>query len=117
LDSTLLLASASPWRARIASKPKVVETSTDPDAEPRKANGAYRPWAELWKRTFGIDVLECPTCNGRMELLAVVTDPKSIARYLRALGESDDVPARSPSCGPPYGKSTVLRRRAQNDVG
>ena len=45
-----------------------------------------------------------------------MTDPKSIARYLRAIGESDDVPARAPSRGPPYWKSTVLRRGAQNDV-
>jgi hypothetical protein len=112
-----VLASASTWRARIAPKPVVVEKAKEAEeTEPPKARGPYRPWAELLKRTFGIDVLECPRCKGRMQLLAVVTDPKSIARYLRAIGEADDVPARAPSRGPPYWKSTVLRRGARNDV-
>jgi hypothetical protein len=111
-----VLASASTWRPRIAPRPIARVDETD-ETEPAKARGAYRPWAELMKRTFGIDVLQCPKCKGRMELLAVVTDPKSISRYLRALGESDEVPQRAPSRGPPYWKSTVLRRGAQNDVG
>jgi hypothetical protein len=47
-----------------------------------------------------------------MTLLAFVTEPKSIHRLLTALGESTEVPERSPSRGHPYWKSTVLRRRA-----
>jgi hypothetical protein len=46
-----------------------------------------------------------------MKLLAVVTDPGSVARYLETIGEPSDTPARSPSRGPPYWKSTVLRRK------
>jgi hypothetical protein len=64
------------------------------------------------KRTFGIDVLECPKCKGRMKLLAVVTDPKSIQRMLRHLGEATEPPTREPARGPPYWKSRVLRRSA-----
>jgi hypothetical protein len=77
---------------------------------PRKR--AYRPWAELLRRTFGFDVLSCPRCEGRMRLLAMVTDPKSIARYLRALGEPTDAPPRTAAREPPYWKSRVLRRAA-----
>jgi len=51
-----------------------------------------------------------------MKLLAMVTDSKSITRYLRAIGESTDVPRRSPSRGPPFWKSVVLRRKALGDV-
>jgi hypothetical protein len=47
-----------------------------------------------------------------MKLLAFVTDPKSVARYLRSLGEPTDAPARAPARGRPYWKSTVLRRVA-----
>ena len=36
----------------------------------------------------------------------------SVARYLAKLGEPTDVPTRSPSRGPPYWKSPVLRRKA-----
>ncbi|WP_437321970.1 transposase [Sorangium sp. So ce385] len=53
--------------------------------------------AELLRRTFAIDVLECPACKGRMKLVAMVTEPRNIARFLSALGEPTDVPARSPS--------------------
>ncbi|WP_437312164.1 hypothetical protein [Sorangium sp. So ce388] len=44
-----------------------------------------------------ITVLECPACKGRMKLVAMVTEPRNIARFLSALGEPTDVPARSPS--------------------
>ena len=50
-----------------------------------------------------------------MQLLAMVTKEESVVRYLRARGELDDVPARTKSRGPPYWKSTVLRRGAAND--
>jgi hypothetical protein len=43
----------------------------------------YRPWAELLRRTFGIEVETCPKCAGRMRLLALITDPKNVARFLR----------------------------------
>ncbi|WP_437720441.1 hypothetical protein [Sorangium sp. So ce861] len=32
-----------------------------------------------------------------MKLVALVTEPRNIARFLSALGEPTDVPARSPS--------------------
>ncbi|WP_437659204.1 hypothetical protein [Sorangium sp. So ce1182] len=59
---------------------------------------------------------ECPACKGRMKLVAMLTEPSSIARILTALGELTDVPARSPNRGPPYWKSTVLRRKALRDA-
>jgi hypothetical protein len=62
-------------------------------------------WAELLKRTFGVDVLECPTCKGRMKLLAVVTKPKSIERILRHLGEPTEPPTRAPARDLPSGRA------------
>ena len=50
-----------------------------------------------------------------MKLVAMVTDRTHIARYLASIGEPDDVPPRSPSRGPPYWKSIVLRRKAGHD--
>jgi hypothetical protein len=106
-----VLASASKLRARLAPKPGVPPKPTADVAEsPRR--GAYRPWAELLKRTFGFDVLTCPCCSGRMKLLALVTEPTSVARYLRGIGEPTDVPKRTPARGPPYWASRVLRRGA-----
>jgi len=50
-----------------------------------------------------------------MRLLAMVTDPKSITRYLRALAESTRAPDPEPARGPPYWRSRVLRRAAFGD--
>jgi Putative transposase/Transposase zinc-binding domain len=113
-----VLAPASPWRPRIAPQPK-------PKPKPRAAEaqqadllpkhpGTYRAWAELLKRTFDIDVLDCPNCHGRMKLLAMITDANSVARYLAKLGETTDAPRRAPSRGPPYWKSRVLRLKSMH---
>jgi len=45
----------------------------------------------------------------------MVKDPASIARYLAAVGETTEVPCRSPGRGPPYWKSRVLRRQVLGD--
>ncbi|XYH94926.1 transposase [Sorangium sp. So ce1128] len=113
-----VLASARPWRKRIGPRPAKPEelAKTDHEPAPKRKRGGYRPWAELLRRTCAIDVLECPTCKGRMKLVAMVTEPRNIARFLSALGEPTDVPARSPNRGPPYWKSTVLRRKAPGDA-
>jgi hypothetical protein len=50
-----------------------------------------------------------------MRLVAVLKEPARIARYLAAVGEATEVPRRSPSRGPPYWKSQVLRRKVLGD--
>ncbi|XYH95025.1 transposase [Sorangium sp. So ce1128] len=94
-----VLASASPWRKRIGPRPAKPEelAKTDHEPAPKRKRGGYRPWAELLRRTLAIDVLQCPACKGRMELVAMVTEPSSIVRFLSALGQPTDVPGRSPS--------------------
>jgi hypothetical protein len=47
-----------------------------------------------------------------MRLVAVLRNPARIARYLASIGERAELPQRSPSRGPPYWKSRVLRRMA-----
>ena len=42
-------------------------------------------WAELMRRTFGLDVLQC-SCGGRMRLLCCVTDPDALAAIAKSLG-------------------------------
>ena len=110
-----VLASASAWRSRIGRpKPAATASSDDVAAEPakRKRAATYRPWAELLARTFAVDVLECPKCKGRMKLIALVKKPESIARFLAGISEPTCVPERWPPRGPPYWRSTVLRRKA-----
>ena len=80
--------------------------------EPRPPRCHYRPWAELMMRTFAADVLCCARCSGRLRLVALMTEPKEIRRYLRGLAEPTEAPARSPARGPPFWASRALRRRA-----
>jgi len=40
----------------------------------------------------------------------------NVPRYLAGVGELTDVPGRSPSRGPPYWKSVVLRKKALGDA-
>ena len=84
-----VLAPASRWRRRIAPGPPAVPAPAAgaENAPPRRA-GSYRPWADLLKRTFGFDVLACKRCGGRMRLLAMVTEPASVVRYLARIGEA-----------------------------
>lgn len=115
------LGSASKLRARLVPKPvaaaahEVASPLETPHEQTMPRRRPYRPWAELLMRTFGLDVLACPRCEGRMRLLALITQPARIARALRALGEPTELPARSPARGPPYWKSRVLRRGADTE--
>ena len=125
-----LLAAASPWRSRLA--PPLPSTAEDVEPEKRVRKSGYRPWAELLQRTFSVDVLTCPSCQGRMRLLAVVKNPAGMAggqaffsldgafalvRSLAPLGAFPVVAARSPPRARPYWKSQVLRRQALGDQG
>jgi hypothetical protein len=107
------LASASKLRPKIAPPPpapKPVATSVEAAwvqiaptltlAEERPTRGPYRPWAELLKRTFHFDVLHCPACQGRMRLLAVLTEGAEVRRYLHAIGEPSELPAQAPARAP-----------------
>jgi hypothetical protein len=95
--------------------------ATHRDAEEwLKNHSHYRPWAELMKRAFEIDVLQCPNCDaeewlknrkGRLKLKALIIEAHNIERLLRHLGEPLEPPKRSPARDPPYFKSKVLRRK------
>ena len=70
----------------------------------------YRPWAELLKRRFAIEVETCPRRSGRMQLIALVTGPGSPTRFPRHLGEPTDAPASSAARDPLYFTSRAVRR-------
>jgi len=52
-----------------------------------------------------------------MKLIAMVTEQTSIVRLLDALGEPSSAPERSPARGPPYWRSTLLRRKVLGHAG
>jgi hypothetical protein len=58
-------------------------------------------WASLLRRSFSVDLLECPKCHGRLRVLAVITEPEPVRRILAHLGMPSDLPplarARDPT--------------------
>jgi hypothetical protein len=68
------------------------------DAMPVPAPAARRPcpWAELMRRVFAVDVLECPRCHGPMKILAAIHPPDTAGAILECLG----LPARPPPVAP-----------------
>jgi hypothetical protein len=122
-----VLASASQLRAKVA--PQQEPLSVEPpevcvqhalDAEPdMPKRGPCTPWAELLKRSFGFDVLQCSHCpvrmQGRMRLLALLTEDREAKRYLRAIGEPTELPIQESARPPPYLRSCVLRRQELGD--
>jgi hypothetical protein len=114
-----VLASASKLRPRIVPKPPATPANdVEPGAlplPPKPGGSRYRPWAELLKRCFSIDVLQCASCGGRMKLVALLTDLQQVRRFLHGIGEPTEPPPREPARGPPFWKSRVLRRAAHDD--
>ena len=112
-----VLASASKLRPRIVPKPPAVEVAQDAGeaTKPKRAGCRYRSWAELL-RTLGIDAFACPSCQGRMRILALVRDPDEVRRFLQALAEPTAPPKRAPARGPPYWASRALRIRTGADA-
>ncbi len=58
-------------------------------------------WAELMRRSFGVDVLVCPHCQSRRHLLTLVTDPRTITRVLSHLRLPAKLPPLSTARPPP----------------
>ena len=105
-----VFAPASDWRKRIV--PFDAEESThcpgctvgrrekEPAGEEWQKSNRCHPrnysWAELLKRVFEIDVLECPRCGSRMRILCAVNPPEAIRKILDCLG----LPSRPPPISP-----------------
>ena len=64
------------------------ERKSPPPKKPRSRarTAPYIPWAELLRRSFGIDVFTCPHCQGRRRILAFLEDPVVIHKILDHLG-------------------------------
>jgi hypothetical protein len=64
--------------------------------KPDAARARRLAWAELMKRVFAIDVLECPRCRGPMRILATIHPPETTSAILACLG----LPVRAPPLAP-----------------
>jgi hypothetical protein len=58
---------------------------TDDDADHEHTRKRRLLWAQLIRRIFEVDPLECPECRGQMRVIAVITDPPIVDRIMRHL--------------------------------
>ncbi len=76
--------------AGVAEKPESPKRATE-------TARTYRiPWAELLAKVYEIDVLACPECGGRMELIAFIAEPTVAKRILDHLGLDSTGPPLAP---------------------
>ena len=86
-------------------KQVVPEAPEDPDADPCGHSVAYSetrngrtirrrwvPWAQLLLKVFSVDVLVCPRCDGRMQRIAVIMQPRVITAMLDCLKRKEQPP-------------------------
>jgi hypothetical protein len=82
------------------------DAGESPDRSPPRARRLA--WAELLRRVFAVDVLECARCEGRMRLLAAIHPPDATQAILECLG----LPSRAPPLAPPRTGAALLRLEA-----
>jgi hypothetical protein len=58
-------------------------------------------WAELMRRTFGIDLLACPRCGGRLRLVALIDQAFVIERNLATPRDAHARPRAATGTGAP----------------
>jgi hypothetical protein len=67
----------------------------------RPATRCYRlSWSAFLARIFSVDACQCE-CGGRMKIVAAVTDPASVRRYLKGVGLPADPPLIAPARASP----------------
>lgn len=93
----VVASAGSEWSETAARVEAVGDEGTD--SAGRRRRGYL--WAELMRRTFGIDVLTCPHCGGRLRLLALIEHTSIVERVLRHLGLPTDRPEPRPARAPP----------------
>jgi hypothetical protein len=120
-----ILSAASKWRPLVV--PDVPAAPASPSAPPvfdappagkgpRPPRTRWRPWRELLKRCFDID-LQCSQCGGPMKLKAFLTRPQSLRRLLETLSEPTEPPPRAPPRDPPYFQTRAVHRHGHHDEG
>ena len=85
--------------------PPPKETTPQEEGDPSKADSpthrAIRiAWAVLKKRVFDVDT-RCDHCGGPLRMVAAVTDPASIRRFLEHMGLPTEPPRIAPARAPP----------------
>lgn len=99
-----VLGPAAAWRPLIVPTAAAATSETNRNLTDSSPPGGFEPsahgrnytWAELMKRVFLLDVLQCERCGGRIKILAAIHPPENTAKILQCVG----LPSRAPPLKP-----------------
>jgi len=81
------------WKQKHAERPDSPEWQQIPDADPPVCSAERRAaWARLIAKVYEVDPMICPRCGSPMKVLAVITDPREVAKILRHLVKTGKPP-------------------------
>ena len=66
-----------------------------------RRSSAPEKWADMLKRVFAIDILQCGKCGGKMQVIATIEDPAVVRKILNHLGLPSEAPRRASPRAPP----------------
>ncbi len=90
-----VLAPNAKLRSEVITHERPAALSAEPATE-TLTRSERESWAALMHVTFGLDVLACPRCGGRLRHIATILDAVVARKILEHLGR----PARAPPTGP-----------------
>ena len=105
-----VLGARAAWRSLVAQfgttdgPNTAAESAAADEAHPETADcrhGRNYLWADLMRRSMGLDVVTCPRCGGRLRLIAMIDDPTVVQRVLRHVGLPTQIPDARPARAPP----------------
>ena len=83
------------WYGRAESVAPAQAEAVETVAVTKRAS--RKAWARLLAKVYGIDVLCCPKCGGRMSVIAIIRDPESIRKIVACMGKQGRGPPE-PGC-------------------
>ncbi len=94
-----IFAPNSALRAQIVPKPnqEIIEGQGCTEKS-SQCPGQGKRWAQLLARVFGIDVLECPRCESKMQMISFITESKAIRDILASLKMATAPPETARAC-------------------
>jgi hypothetical protein len=108
-----VLAPRASWRAALVpATSDATAASADGlsvEAERTATRAGSYQWAELMRRTFGLDVLACSRCGGRLRLVALIDQAPVVQRILRHVGLPAELPEARPARAPPHRPNASYR--------
>ena len=96
-----VLAPNAKLRKRVVAYARPRTLDAEPTAVGTQTRAEKETWAALMRATFGMDVLTCVRCGGRMRHIATILDARVARKILEHLGLPARAPPEAPAKDPP----------------